>query len=218
MDVASLGIMSVNVVMAGVSLFAAEAAKECAKPTVQFVFERLRARVRGILEGLKLPPSEIDANLLRDECIGGDPEVAKLTEQLIAGYSSIRRARIVANFLVGAKILWVDDHPGNNSNEKRTFEDFGLQIDQVKSTTAALNHLLGRPYGLILSDMNRDGDSNAGLELLGKLRLSECPTPLVFYVGKVDPTRGVPAGALGIADQPEPLMHLVLDVLERQRI
>ena len=144
--------------------------------------------------------------------------MAKLAEELVGSYSSIRRARIVARFLVGAKILWVDDHPGNNSNEKRTLEDFGLQVDQVRSTTEALNRLLGRPFDLILSDMDRDGDSNAGMELLTALRSSGCPIPLVFYVGKVDPTRGVPAGAFGIADEPEPLIHLVLDVLERQHL
>jgi hypothetical protein len=50
--------------------------------------------------------------------------------------------------------------------------------------------------------------------------IPEEPTssPLVFYLGRVDPTRGVPVGAFGIADEPEPLLHLVSVVLERQRI
>jgi CheY-like chemotaxis protein len=210
--------MGVNVVIAGISMFAAEVTKECAKPAVRFTFERLRERVRGILEGLKLPDREIDPELLCDKRIGGDEEVAKLTEEFIGYYSSIRRARIVASFLVGAKILWVDDYPENNINEKRTLEDFGVQVDQVRSTTEALNRLLGRSFDLILSDMEQDGRPDAGMELLRNLRSSDCPIPLVFYVGKVDPNRGVPVGAFGIADQPEPLLHLVLDVLERQRI
>ena len=218
MDVASLSIMGINVVMAGISMFAAEATKECAKPAVHFAFEQLRERVRAILGGPKLPTVEIDPELLRDERIGGDVEVARLAEEFIRSYSSIRRARIVANFLVGARILWVDDRPENNINEKRTLEDFGVKVDQVRSTTAALSRLLGRPFDLILSDMERDGGSDAGMELLRNLRMSDCPIPLVFYVGKADPNRGVPVGAFGIADQPEPLFHLVLDVLERQRI
>ena len=36
MDVASLSLMGVNVVMAGISLLAAEATKECAKPAVRY--------------------------------------------------------------------------------------------------------------------------------------------------------------------------------------
>jgi CheY-like chemotaxis protein len=218
MDVASLSLMGVNVVIAGISLFAAEATKACAKPAVQYAFEKLREKVRSILEGLNLPPSEIDADLLRDERIGSDVEVAKLTEEFIGNYPSIRRARIVARFLDGAKILWVDDHPGNNLNEVRVLEEFGIRIDHVRSTTEALNRLLGRSFDLILSDIDRDGNNNAGTEFLSALRTSGCPIPLVFYVGKVDPTRGVPAGAFGIAHQPEPLIHLVLDALERQRI
>ncbi len=218
MDVASLSMMGVNVVFAGISMFAAEVTKECARPTVQFAFERLRGRVRAILEGLKLPDREIDPKLLCDKRIGSDEEVVKLTEEFIGYYSSIRRARIVASFLVGAKILWVDDHPENNINEKRTLEGFGVHVDQVTSTTEALNRLLGRSLDLIISDMDRAGRSDAGMELLCSLLSSDCPIPLVFYVGMVDPNRGIPVGAFGIADQPQPLLHLVLDVLERQRI
>lgn len=142
MDVASLSIAGVNFVMAGISMLAAEAAKECAKPAVQFAFDRLRERLRSIV---KLPDREIDPELLRDTRIGGDEEVAKLTEEFIGHYSSIRRARIVASFLVGARILWVDDHPENNINEKRTLEDFGVQVDQVRSATEALEHFWDDP-------------------------------------------------------------------------
>ena len=218
MYVASLGMIGVNVVTAGLSLFAAEAAKECAKPAVRFAFERLRERVRGILEGLKLADREMDRELLCDKRIGGDEQVAKLSQEFIESYSSIRRARIVATFLVGAKILWVDDHPENNINEKRTLEDFGMEVDQVTSTSEGLNRLLGRSFDLIISDMDRHGCSDAGVELLRHLRSSDCPVQVVFYVGKMDPNRGVPVGAFGISDQPEPLLHLVLDALERKRI
>jgi CheY-like chemotaxis protein len=217
MDVASLSLMGVNVVMAGISLFAAEVTKECAKPAARLIFDRLRERLRCIVEGEK-PLGEIDTKHLRDERIRCDEEVAKLAEELIGNYPSIRRARIVARFLEGAKILWVDDQPGNNLNEIRVLKGFGIGIDQVKSTTEARNRLPGRTFDLILSDMDRDGDSKAGMELLRALRSSGCLIPLVFYVGRVDPTRGVPVGAFGIADQPEPLIHLVLDVLERQRV
>ena len=218
MDVPSLSMMGVNIVMAGISLFAAEVAKECAKPAVRFALDRLKERLRAIVVGPNLSETDIDPNLLCDERVASDQEVAKLTEEFIACYSSIRRARIVASFLVGAKILWVDDRPANNINEKRTLEDFGIHVDQVRSTSEALNRLLGRSFDLILSDMDRNGRSDAGMELLHNLQSSGCRTPIVFYVGNLEQSRGVPAGAFGITDHPEPLIHLVLDVLERQRI
>ena len=43
---------------------------------------------------------------------------------LIAHYPSILRAKVVAKFLAGGKILWVDDHLGNNVNEMRELEQF----------------------------------------------------------------------------------------------
>ncbi len=218
MDAASLGILSVNVVMAGISLFAAEATKECARPAVRFVIERFTARIRGVLGAANVPEGEIDAEMLSDKRILGDHEAVKLTGELIECYSSVRRARVVADFLAGAKILWVDDHPGNNFNEKRMLEGFGIHVDQVRSTAEALNRLLGRSFDLVLSDIHRDDRSDAGMELLARLRGSECPAPVVFYVGQMNDTQGVPVGAFGIADQPEPLLHLVLDVLERRRI
>jgi hypothetical protein len=60
--------------------------------------------------------------------------------------------------------------------------------------------------------------TDAGLVLLKSLREAGCPTEVVFYVGRVDPGKGVPAGAFGITSQPEPLLHYVFDVLERRRV
>ena len=77
----------------------------------------------------------------------------------------------------------------------------------ISTTTEALKRLLGRPFDLILSDMDRDGCSDAGMELLRKLRLSGCPIPLIFYVGKVDPNRGVPVGAFGIKEPADVRPH-----------
>jgi CheY-like chemotaxis protein len=218
MDVASLGLMGVNVVMAGISMFAAEAARESAKPAVRFAFEQLKERVRKILPGLKLADREIDPELLRDKRIEADVEVAKFTADIIGNYSCLRRARVVGDFLVGAKILWVDDHPKNNVNEMKVLEQFGVEIDQARNSTEAMSRLLGRSFDLIVSDMERDGNHEAGFDLLRNLRAANCTIPLVFYVGKLDPKRSAPIGAFGIADQPEPLIHLVLDALERQRI
>ena len=81
-------------------------------------------------------------------------------------------------------------------------EGFGIAIDQVTSTTQALNRLLGRSFDLVLSDMHRDGRSDAGMELLARLRESECPVPVVFYMGKMNDTQGVPVGAFGSRTSP----------------
>jgi hypothetical protein len=136
MAVPSLGLMGVSAAMAGSSIFAPEAARQCAKPAVQLVLDRLKERVRGILAAHNQPEREIDPALLRDQRISSDAEVAKLTEEFVGHYPSIRRARIVARFLKGAKILWVDDQPRNNVNEIRVLEQFGIQMTTCWKTSA----------------------------------------------------------------------------------
>jgi hypothetical protein len=43
-------------------------------------------------------------------------------------------------------------------------------------------------------------------------------TPVVFYIGQADPHVYTPPGAFGIASDPEDLLHLILDVMERKRM
>jgi DNA-binding NarL/FixJ family response regulator len=92
-----------------------------------------------------------------------------------------------------------------------------LVVDQADSTEEALRKVGRAAYEVILSDMARQGPDD-GLILLQKLREAGCRTEVVFYVGRVDPKRGTPVGAFGIADRPEPLLHYVFDVLERNRV
>ncbi len=116
-----------------------------------------------------------------------------------------------------AQILWVDDHPENNRNERRMFRQLGAEIDIAKSTDEALEMLSHGGYDLVVSDMARGDQATAGLELLKQLRQDKKTTPLIFYIGVVDPGKGVPAQAFGITNRPDELLHLTLDALERQK-
>jgi CheY-like chemotaxis protein len=112
--------------------------------------------------------------------------------------------------------VWVDDHPHNNAYECRALGALGIKVEPVTSTLEGLKAALAGGYDLVLSDIAREWPDD-GLELLRRMRQAGCDTPVVFYVGKADPRRGVPAGAEGIADGPEPLFDLVFGVPERGR-
>ena len=73
-------------------------------------------------------------------------------------------------------------------------------------------------YDLILSDMMRASDPEAGLQLLEQTQLSNITAPVVFYVGQLDRNRQAPVGAFGITDRPDELFHYVFDVLERRQV
>ncbi len=116
-----------------------------------------------------------------------------------------------------AQILWVDDHPENNRNERRMFRQLGAEIDIAKSTDEALDMFSNAGYDLVISDMARRDQPTAGLDLLSELRKDNKTAPVIFYVGVIDPGKGVPAQAFGITNRPDELLHLTLDALERKK-
>jgi len=128
----------------------------------------------------------------------------------------LRRARKHLSIFRDAQILWVDDHPENNLNERRMFRQLRVEVDIAKTTEEALGMLKRGSYDLILSDISREQDATAGLKFASQLR-KEKRTPVIFYVGVSDPERGVPAHAFGITNRPDELLHLTLDALEREK-
>jgi len=71
---------------------------------------------------------------------------------------------------------------------------------------------------VIISDIARGDTADQGVRDLPLLRRSAPETPVIFYVGKLDSHQGTPAGAFGITNRPQELLHLVLDALERKRV
>jgi len=132
---------------------------------------------------------------------------------------ALRRAQTIVPALEpGAQVLWVDDHPENNRNERRVLQSLGIFVDEVRSTEEALASLRRASYDLVLSDMARDGDAEAGLRMLSAMRTGGIDVEVIFYVGLINPLAGVPPGAFGITARPDELVHYVLDVLERRRL
>lgn len=117
-----------------------------------------------------------------------------------------------------AKILWVDDSPENNFNEIKMLHQLRSDVETAKSTEEALAHIAEKKdVDIVLSDLKRGDDPTAGLSMLDTLRQSHPNLPVIFYVGEVDPARGVPPFAFGLTNLPNELLHLILDVLERRK-
>lgn len=130
---------------------------------------------------------------------------------------ALNRARHHWKLFRGARILWVDDHPENNINERRMFAQLGAHIDMARSTDEALGQLRAGVYDLAISDMARGDNVVAGLDFLAQFRKENKTTPMIFYVGVLDSEKGVPAQAFGITNRPDELLHLTLDTLERKK-
>jgi CheY-like chemotaxis protein len=126
-----------------------------------------------------------------------------------------RRLASAAKVVEGARLLWVDDTPDSIVQESRLLEQAGAVITRTLSTDEAVNALNRENFDLVLSDIARGDDDQAGLHFADELVARRNSPPIVFYVGaaKWPP----PRHAFGIADRPDELVHLVLDSLARTR-
>jgi CheY-like chemotaxis protein len=118
--------------------------------------------------------------------------------------------------LQGSRVLWVDDRPGNNVFERQALEALGIQIDLSTSTEDAIQRIRQRPYDLIISDMGRPPDAQAGYTLLDQLRKAGDRTPYVLYTGTRAPEAVREArehGAIGCTNSPPELVSMVTTAL-----
>ena len=117
-------------------------------------------------------------------------------------------------------ILWVDDRPNGNVNERQALEALGISIVLSTSTDDALDKLKHSSFDVIISDMRRPPDSLAGYTLLDKLRVSGDQTPYIIYAGSrssADQMEARSKGAIGCTNRPNELFEMVLTVLGRWR-
>ena len=130
----------------------------------------------------------------------------------------LRRADFAAELLRGAQVLWVDDHPINNLNERQILRSYGVFIDLARSTEEALDMLQEIRYDLIISDMGRQEIKDEGLRLLEEIQRRTQPRPLIFYTIYSPEMRQRTGTAFAITNRPDQLLHYIIDVLERERI
>ncbi len=117
-----------------------------------------------------------------------------------------------------ATILWVDDRPANNTYERQALEALGVQITISKSTEDALDRLQRKSYDVILSDMSRPPDPQAGYTLLSKLKEMQITTPYIIYAGSKRPEHVAKAkamGAFGTTNDPQELLELVIEAVKK---
>jgi CheY-like chemotaxis protein len=118
--------------------------------------------------------------------------------------------------LLGASILWVDNNPSKDLFERKAMEVFGVRFTDSASTEDALEKIKASKFDLIVSDMNRPPDPQAGYTLLAEKQKLGDDTPLIIYAGSSRADHKAEArqrGAFGSAGNPQELFLLVLYAL-----
>ena len=141
---------------------------------------------------------------------------AALARQAVRTVGDLSMAALAR--IAHSRILWVDDQPDNNLNERQALEALGVRFLLSSTTENALSILAAERFDAIISDMARGGDQRAGYALLDALSAAGNTTPIIIYASSRLPEHVAEAkahGAFGCTNQATELFSLVLAALER---
>lgn len=113
-------------------------------------------------------------------------------------------------------VLWVDDKPGNNTYERKAFEEMGLSFTLALSTQEALDKLSKERFGAVISDLGRPEGPEAGFDLLKAMRAGGDQTPFFIYAGQNAVSKrhvALKLGAKGSTAEPQELFNVVTKAL-----
>jgi CheY-like chemotaxis protein len=127
-------------------------------------------------------------------------------------------AKFVRRLGRSPRLLWVDDRPSNIRYERSAVEGMGMLVDVGTSTDDAKQKLRQsrRRYDVIISDMARPDDPNAGYTLLRWLRSRDDETPYIIYSSSDSDEHfdeAVRRGAVGSTATPEGVIDMILSSL-----
>jgi hypothetical protein len=130
---------------------------------------------------------------------------------------AIGRALRAKSYCAGKCILWVDDHPGNNRDLAQFLTVLiSVRIEYVVNTAEAMDMLRHRSdYSMVITDMVRGSNLNAGKDLIKEMKRENLSLPTVIYGSKDSSTEGVPPGAFGLTNRPDLLLQYIVDICER---
>ena len=189
--------------------------QQCADRAAGALFDRLGAFVAvrlGRSSGEPARPGDLTAEALADP----GPELLGLARAVTAESSVLRRAARVGDVFAGARVLWVDDDPASVAHETTALQALGAEVVAVPSTERALGALAAAPFDVVVSDVARGDQPDAGLRLAAALH--NHAAPVVLYLLRLDRSLGVPPFAFGVTNRPDELFHLLMDALERTRL
>lgn len=205
----------VSILVASAAFLAAEVARKPADTLATVLWGRVKSALGRILNR-EPTAGDVTGATIR-EAANAEPPVLDALQAARSMSTGLRRAEIAEKVLRGARILWVDDRPDHNSWERELFHSLGAVVVAVESTASALACLRHEAFHVAISDIHRHDDPAGGIAGAREIRAIAPNMPIVFYVQELASSQS-PEGAQGITNDPNELLHLVLDRLERARI
>jgi CheY-like chemotaxis protein len=122
--------------------------------------------------------------------------------------------------LSGANALWVDDKPSNNIYERRALQALGIHVTTSTSSHDALQQLQSNNFDVVISDMSRPEDPEAGYTLLSQQQKLRNAPPFIIYTGSSLPEHqslALSKGAWASTSDPQELFQAVIDAIQLRR-
>lgn len=79
------------------------------------------------------------------------------------------------------RILWVDDYPSNNSAIMHLFENRNVHFDIAITTQQGIERFKNQSYDIIITDMGRNYEQDAGITLIKELNELNCKIPIIVF-------------------------------------
>jgi hypothetical protein len=194
------------------AFLAAHVARRPADPLAPLLWERVKSAIGRILNR-EPAPGDITAATIR-AAVNAEPGVADALNAARANFTGLRRAEAVERVVRGARLLWINRQPQHNTWERDLFHSFGSTIAAVDSAPAALASMHNDTVHVAIADVYGADDPDGGVAAIQALHRTAADLPVVFYVNDL----GGSFGSYGRTNEPNELLHLVLDRLERSRI
>ena len=198
------------------------------EPADAVSFEWRQARFLGcavhpvLVDGARMPaeqalPTELRWFCRRNASTLAGPALGAQIDALVAAVAQLATPPRPVR-----RVLWVDDNPANNEDERTLLREEGVVFDNVVSTAEAIEQLTFADYDLVITDLGRRGSSDrsegAGRTLLRHPVITNAGPPVVVYAGLGALRQEAEleaAGAYGVAVDPVRLCELVRQALGR---
>ncbi|MFI7092122.1 P-loop NTPase fold protein [Streptomyces lydicus] len=117
---------------------------------------------------------------------------------VVRSQAPARQRRVVTTGLHGLSVLWVDDVVASVRELAMELRREGATVQLADTERDALDWLAAHRVDLLLSDITRDGDGEAGFVFAKKLRdEGRYLGQLGFFAGRINPDREARARAVG---------------------
>ena len=138
-------------------------------------------RISSEIESLKQAPTSENKQKVKDLTYAYNSKILQAIKDLpkskrVNGGESKQKSK--------NQVLWVDDHPSNNMAIMDVYRRLDVQFDLAVDTQQALDQLAKKSYDLIISDVGRHSEHDAGIKMIHemKTKFADLP-PIIIYSG-----------------------------------